>query len=369
MQEISKAIFLNHEFAYIFLGFSLFFLFPAIFVRYKRIKLTAVVLFSVFLMFSVFEFALSCFFSYPVTEFHKDYLKDINKDNIFVLKHKRFVDKSDNDRIEEYYYLKNEYDNYFQSKPRLSLVYDVQYTVYPNYFRYTKGDFNSESNYVFLGCSFVFGIGLKDNETLPYCFSKLMDFQSNVLNCGVSGQGTTTALNILNNNIVDKFVKKNSKFDHFYYYFVDDHIKRNFTVESDSSCIDSCRYCGGRWIRNKQPLGKIKILFSKSYIFRKIFLPLIDKYLQSFYEDYLIEDFKKMDKIVREKYNSKLTIVIWPKFRGYIDKILMSGLDVIILPEYFSYDDLGYKIKYDGHPSEKANKETAEILYNHKNKQ
>lgn len=367
MQEILKAVFLNHEFAYIFLGFSLFFSFPAIFVQYKKIKLTSVVLFSVFLMFSVFEFTLSCFFPYPVTEFHKDYLKDINKGNIFVLKHKRFVDKSDNDRIEEYYYLNNEYDDYLKSKPNLSLVYDVKYTVYNNYFRYTGGNSDSDNNYVFLGCSFVFGIGLKDNETLPYCFSKLMDFQSNVLNCGVSGQGTTTALNILNNNVIDKFVKKNSKFGHFYYYFVDDHIKRNFTVESDSSCIDSCRYCGGRWIRNKQPLGKIKVLFSKSYIFRKIFLPLIDKYLQSFYEDYLIEDLKEMDRIIREKYNSKLTVIIWPEFGPYIYKILNAGLDIVVIPRNFQFDE-SYKIEYDGHPSAKANKETAEILYNHENK-
>lgn len=365
--QIFKTAFLNHEFAYIFLISSLAFLIPAVFIRCKGIKLTSLILFSVFFMVALFEFLLSFYLPYPITDFHKDYLKDADKDKIFILKHKRFVDKSDNDRIEEYYYLKDEYDNYLQTKPRLSLVYDVKYTVYPNYFRYTQCKSDSDNNYIFLGCSFVFGVGLKDTETLPYNFSKLMSFKSNVLNCGVAGQGTTTALNILNNDIVRKFVKKDSSYSHFFYYFVDDHIIRNFEIESNAACIDSCQYLDGHWIRNKQPYGKIKLIFAKSYVFKKFILPLIDKHSRLFYEDYLIEDLKKMDAVVREKYNSKLTIVIWPVFGPYIYKILNSGLDVVVIPNYFLSDDLDYRIKYDGHPSAKANKEIAEILYNHIN--
>ena len=51
----------------------------------------------------------------------------------------------------------------------------------------------------------------------------------------------------------------------------------------------------------------------------------------------------------------------------FIDKLKNTNLDLIFLDEKFSSHDKGYRIKNDSHPSAKANKEIAEILYNHIN--
>jgi len=80
----------------------------------------------------------------------------------------------------------------------------------------------------------------------------------------------------------------------------------------------------------------------------------------------LLEDLKRIDKIVREKYNSKLTIIVWPDCVS--DEYLFNSLqklnfDIIVLPKYF-YDQT-YRIKGDNHPNAKANEEIAGILIEH----
>jgi hypothetical protein len=73
--------------------------------------------------------------------------------------------------------------------PHTNINFDFNDKFYKNGFRYTKGNKNSKESYVFLGCSYTYGDALNHNETLPYYFSKLMNFQKNILNCGVCSKG------------------------------------------------------------------------------------------------------------------------------------------------------------------------------------
>ncbi|MCR4662286.1 MAG: hypothetical protein K5622_00170 [Endomicrobiaceae bacterium] len=246
-------------------------------------------------------------------------------------------------------------------------IFDVYYSSYSNGFRYTEGNEKSTDTYVFLGCSFTFGDGLNDDETLPYYFSELYDFEKNVLNCGQKGHSSNTALNILNNKIFLLFMDEKSKIKHCFYSLMQDHIYRNFRVlcnePSDCYILKDKKYV----ITNT--LVKFKCLFARSYIFRKVFLPVIDEKFRQYYEDYLINSLEEINKIIEEKYNSKFTIIVWPEYYGdtFIDKLKETNLDLIFLPEYFDSEE-DYRIKYDLHPTAKANKEIAEILYNHINK-
>ena len=88
----------------------------------------------------------------------------------------------------------------------------------------------------------------------------------------------------------------------------------------------------------------------------------------------MIKSLKEMNKIIEERYNSKLTIIVWPdkydkrlgKYgKNFIEKLKETKLDLIFLPEYFDDKETGYRIKNDMHPTAKANEEIAEILYNH----
>ena len=68
------------------------------------------------------------------------------------------------------------------------LVYDVAYTFSGQGARVTKGDRNGDT-WLFMGCSFTFGEGVNDDETLPAYFSAGLGHQANVVNLGFHGYG------------------------------------------------------------------------------------------------------------------------------------------------------------------------------------
>ena len=343
--------FFRYEFVYIFILCSLIFLITAIFVR----KAVIVVLCSLFLSLAATEYVLSFNdrYSYGFSARYPDY---INTDKIIVGRESSVYENGK----------QKKYCGNVIHSDKASVLYDVRYSLYDGGdIRYTKCDINSKISYVFLGCSFAFGYGVNDDQTLPYCFSRKMGFKVNVLNCGVRGHSSNAALNILNGSLIENTCK-NSDIKNFFYEMILDQIYRNFRILDAS---DAKRYKNNKLSYIYQPYGKIKILFARSYIFRKIFLPYIDEHNLEFYTGYMVKSLIEMDNIVRKKYNSKLTIVMWPEFKQvFIDELRNRGLDVIVLPKNFNSESLGYRIPYDRHPTAKANEEIAEILYNHINK-
>ncbi|MDD3065402.1 MAG: hypothetical protein PHI20_03085 [Endomicrobiaceae bacterium] len=241
--------------------------------------------------------------------------------------------------------------------PHTNINFDFNDKFYKNGFRYTKGNKNSKESYVFLGCSYTYGDALNHNETLPYYFSKLMNFQKNILNCGVCSRGSNTALNILNSNIIEKTIP-DTIVKHFFYILIDDHVERNFRLFA-TYANDIWIYKNGNWNIPFSPFIKVRLFFAKSYIFRNSFEILINNKNKNFYKHYLLYTIKEMKKIIKEKYHSKLTVVIFP---GNIKK---CESDFLLLPEYFN----NYKA-FDGqHPSAKAQEKIATLLYNHINNQ
>jgi len=254
----------------------------------------------------------------------------------------------------------------FLSKRQCIKIYDVKYSISDNFVRLTEGNPFSENAYIFLGCSFTFGDGLNDNQTLPYYFSKLMNFNANVLNLGIIGRSTNFTLNMLNCDYIEKYVGK-AKNKHFIYSLISDHMMRNFNFKRYYRS-DSWLYEKGVWKRTEQPLGKIKIIFAKSCIFRKIFLARIEEWNKSFYEDYMIISLNKIRDLVKLKYNAKFTLIVWPSIEiNFKKRLALENFDIIELPEYFEPHEQGtqYKILYDDHPTAKANEEIAGMLYKH----
>jgi len=366
MKELIINHFLDYEFVYIFLFCSFLFLFISIFINKQIIRKISLLCFSVFFILFVFEFVLSCFMPLPIMISKEQINSSTDVHKIKFLKHSRFYS---NDTIHEFYDKDVNVD--IDSSDFLT-VYQRKYSMYSNDFRVTKCNPNSDEVYVFLGCSFVFGIGLQDSETSPYYFSEKFNFEKNIINCGVVAKSANTALNILNNEKFSPLIKnKNTQIKSFVYTFIYDQLVRNFNYEDYKYRIDGYLYKNGkRYIPTT--IGKVKNIFARSYIFRKVFVPMIDEKFEQYYKDYMIKSLKQINKIVTEKYNSKLTIIVWPEFdedfdKKFIDDLKTSNLDVIFLPGYFNSEEEGYRIKYDRHPTAKANKEIAEILYNHMN--
>lgn len=357
--------FLKYEFVYIFLFCSLIFLTCSVFIKNKTIKLIGILFFSSFFALSVWEFVLYspklvCQFNIPKIF---DSKAKIFEDDISILREVLTKDQYNNFDFERYPgFCKDISVNRKNNK----VIYDVCYSLFPSGFRYTKCNWNSDNIYVFLGCSFTYGSGLNDDKTLPYYFSKITNFENYVLNLGLGAKGSTTALNILNNDIIEKFIEK-KPVKLFIYNLINGHSDRNFNV-LESGANDNWAYRNNKWTRLKQPFGNIKIIFARSYIFKKVFSPMIEEHNKVFYDKYLLEDLKKIDKIVREKYNSQLTIIVWPDvfyIKGLVNELKNINIDTIILPGYFM--DEKYRIINDRHPNAKANEEIAEILMKHLN--
>lgn len=80
-----------------------------------------------------------------------------------------------------------------------TVIYDVTYTVGPDQLRVTPDNPAGPYRVNFFGCSFTYGEGLRDDETLPYYFSQAIR-TAHVMNFGYHGRGANNALALLESN-------------------------------------------------------------------------------------------------------------------------------------------------------------------------
>ena len=347
----------THIFFIIFILVSLFFLIFSAIYKNKYIKIICIFCFSIFFTLSVIEVFLS-FYLQPTnllpynsklfdTQVYNT--NDLNKEHIVEVFDKTIgtMISYKNDEVKEIY--------------DKDVIYDAEYTLYNNNIRYTQSNKNSDDMYIFMGCSFVFGEGLNDNETLPYFFSEKFNFDKKILNLGVMGKSTNTALSILRKDIIDQF-QKNSKIKHVFYIIFADYF-RNFRIEADNTASDNWIFKNNNWERTKQPFGFIKLIFAKSYIFMSTFQILLEQYYIPLYKKYFINSLYEIEQILKQKYNTDFTIVIYPDSLFKFNELKKTKLNKIILNKKFWYSD--YMLEKGGHPNAKANKEIAEILFNY----
>ncbi len=356
--------FFRYEFVYIFIFLTISCLAFSFFIKNKLLKKIFLSGFSFFLVLAVVESVL-CYQNkaYNVQGMP---LKSVNniifKNNFDVSKfHKiRYIRY----KIGEQAY--NIWDDDYVYKDNETVSFDVQETIYENRFRYTKSDIENEADYVFLGCSFIYGLGLSDNETLPYIFSDKLKYKYGILNCGIPAGGSNSALNVLNSGVLDNFIKNNKKIKHFIYLAMSDHIKRNFRNESSSEPSDNYIFLNNQFVKAEQPFDFFNDIFFNSYIYKKLFLDLIENKNKEFYKRYFLKSVENMNKIIKEKYNSEFTVILWNDFRYKFDKdvaqfLKKANIDVIELEEFGKE----YVISDDGHPNYAANKKIADILIRH----
>jgi hypothetical protein len=84
-------------------------------------------------------------------------------------------------------------------------IYSVDYTIDSNLLRQTQSC-ETGPTIVFLGCSFTFGEGLNDEDTLPQAFADSIDRKERVLNLGYSGYGPQQWLSELQSGLFDPVI-------------------------------------------------------------------------------------------------------------------------------------------------------------------
>ncbi|HUI22519.1 MAG TPA: SGNH/GDSL hydrolase family protein [Methylocella sp.] len=89
-------------------------------------------------------------------------------------------------------------------------IYNVDYTIDSNLLRQTQSC-EAGPTIVFFGCSFTFGEGLNDTDTLPQSFANSLDRKERVLNMGFSGYGPQHFLRELQFGLFDTVIGSEPK--------------------------------------------------------------------------------------------------------------------------------------------------------------
>lgn len=369
MKEIVENQIFNYMFVYIFLFCFIVFLVISMSIRQKTIKKISILFFSIFFILFSFEYWLSFnrnfLFDYKLM-ITKNKIRIPNKEN----KHIVTVQHLQNKKTKDIKAIYNDVSFFNENKNDWDILFDSEYILYgeeDDSFRYTLCDENSKEAYIFLGCSYTYGHGCRDNETLPYYFSKKFNFKKNVINLGLTGKSSNSAINILNNDVFAPLLVPGTEIKYFFYSVIEDQIYRNF---SRIGCQDYYLYKYDKFSYVQNSLLIIRNIFMHSFIFQKVFYDKIEDYNYKYYENYMIKSLKEIDRLVKEKYKAKLVVLLWNNnFKEYSDNFLrqlkVSNLDYIFLPDRLNTQDDMYKSTYDAHPRYKANEEIAEILYNH----
>ena len=342
MQEIFDYL-SKIEFSFYLLICSFIFVFFAGIIKQKNIRLLLLSLFGITISLFLFEILFAIHMPILVSRKNNSFsIDNLDTETIKVRATIREIEKNDKEQF-----------IYYQCK------------IYSNFFRYTESNLNSNDGFVFLGCSFTYGAGLYDKETLPYYFSQLYNFDKLVINCSMGGRGTNFAFNIMESDFVYKF-NKDVKIKYFIYSVIQDQINRNFNVSTFYLNDDNFILKNGNFIRAKEPLGFLKVIFKKSYIFHRFFIDFINNRNKEFYKQYFINTLIKMKNLAIEKYNAELIVVLWPDIeQQIIEKLKKENINTIVLNKKF--EEREYKIIKDDHPNAKANKEIAQILFDYIN--
>jgi hypothetical protein len=85
------------------------------------------------------------------------------------------------------------------------LIYSADYTIDQNLLRRTQSC-ESGAAIVFFGCSFTFGDGVDDGETMPQIFADLLDRKQRVVNLGYEGYGPQQFLRVMETGLFDAVI-------------------------------------------------------------------------------------------------------------------------------------------------------------------
>ena len=362
--DIQEIIFYLSKFEFVFYLFILSILFILLSFLFKNnnLKKINLILFSILLSLSISEFVF-CITNKPIlVKGRHESIYKLNSLKLKRIRHLNILGVCNRIFSEDF---NENVDDIIKDKSKI--IFDNIIRMYDNTFRYTKRNNNSDTSIVFLGCSFTYGHGLNDNQTLPYCFSEKYNFNINVLNCAIGGMGINTAYNIINSGVLNKLlINNNSNVKYFIYSLINDHIERAFRTSSFNLSDDNYVLDDNKFVRTKEPFGILKIIFKKSYIFNKYLINIINDKNKDFHEQYFIDRTLKVRDLALEKYNAELIIVVWPEVeQKIIERLKEENINLIILDKKFNNNK--YKIKNDGHPNEKANKEIAQILFDYIN--
>lgn len=263
------------------------------------------------------------------------------------------------------------------------VIFDnIKYTIDKNGLRYTPSS-NEGSNQclLFLGCSYTFGNGLNDNETLPYFVGEKTHHKYKIYNFAYPGYGPQQMLSAIENGIVDQKIK-NCKSTIAIYSGMPDHVRRIAgkkpweKYDPKYSLVNNEAVYQGSFQENK--LNNFDFINSnfikvQTYVFvhNKIIeqKTVIKKSEEAQYEKLYIAILKKTKELVKQKYNADFIILFWDfngkeDFPDYDFKKAFRENSLNYYPISSALPNFGseYIRQGDWHPKKNANEMIADFL-------
>jgi len=259
-------------------------------------------------------------------------------------------------------------------------IYDTEYSIDFRGLRKTKSAGTAQCSFLFFGGSTTFGEGLPDTHTLPYQFSRALNYSYNVLNFGFHGYGPHQMLRTLQRSARDDL--SGTRISVVFYVLAPE--------DGFSTVGASRKYFGGPKyvIRNGHPVyvGKLDsmdgalnswadfVRSSLTVLRSSQLFNLLYGYPEINSTDYINDIVLLVSKIfleshlvVKEKYNARFVIIHWSDTSRFSKEIInaLKDKDVImidkteLLQQSWSSD---YLINNDKYPGVKANKEMSAAL-------
>jgi len=249
-------------------------------------------------------------------------------------------------------------------------IYDVIYSVDRNGLRASPMQ-GAGKPVFFFGCSFTFGEGVNDNETLPVSFSALSGTRA--INFGISGNSPNSILRMLELDFPLKVEPESP--GSIVYVAIPDHIRRAAAFYDWTKGMPHYESNGG--LANyvgmypaPEPITIFDRVFKQSAIYNavKAYSRVPAGPSSDWDRGRYISIVRKMNLLAKERYNAEFIVVLWDedleKFQvglrqdaDWIDRELRdSGIPVLRLQGWDRF------LTRDGHPDADGNRLAAREL-------
>ena len=236
-----------------------------------------------------------------------------------------------------------------------STLFHVTYTITDAGVRQTRGNARGET-WLFAGCSFTFGEGVEDDETLPARFSEQLGWEANVVNLAASGYGPHHMLRMLE---IGRLGGAAPPVKHVIYQAIPNHVTRAagravFDLDGPSYKIsgDTIRYAGpfhgSVWIRARRIVRRSDLW----QLVEQRYRPPSDADIELYGR--IVQ---KAAAISEEKLGAPFTILFWdhdadPTAKRVLDRLVATGLPVIRTTSFLTRRELdSLRFPHDNHPT------------------
>lgn len=249
-----------------------------------------------------------------------------------------------------------------------AIVYDVTYTSLESGWRVTPQFPGAETAVVFFGCSFTYGEGLDDEESIPYRAGQLLGDDFQTFNFGFHGYGAHQMLAQIENGQLDAIARKYKRIQAFFITIDGHELRCNGHSSWDKAgpwyaIEDGQLVYKGKFVdMPAQPSDPGLVFLRNCLIYRALRAP--KSYNLDALRDLHVAILAKAGRLLHEQYGASLTVALWPgaPFADSLEQLRVATVDLAPLFPDYAAQTARYTIPHDGHPNAGAADAAAGLL-------